>query len=59
MKLNRLMLSTLIATTLLATGACKKKGCTDPTATNYSSEAKKNDGSCVYHQQNKNLKKPI
>ncbi len=48
MKLNRLMLSTLIATTLLATGACKKKGCTDPTATNYSSEAKKNDGSCVY-----------
>jgi hypothetical protein len=28
--------------------SCKKKGCDDPTATNYSPEAKKNDGSCVY-----------
>ncbi|NOQ72403.1 MAG: hypothetical protein GQ574_10405 [Crocinitomix sp.] len=28
--------------------ACKKKGCTDPDATNYSSEAKKDDGSCEY-----------
>lgn len=28
--------------------SCKKKGCTDPTATNYSSEAGKDDESCVY-----------
>lgn len=27
--------------------SCKKKGCTDPAATNYSSEAKKDDGSCI------------
>ena len=28
--------------------SCKKEGCTDSKATNYSSEAKKDDGSCVY-----------
>lgn len=28
--------------------ACKKKGCTDPNATNYSAEAKKDDGTCTY-----------
>ena len=28
--------------------SCKKEGCTDETATNYSEEAKKDDGSCVY-----------
>ncbi len=28
--------------------ACKKKGCTDPEATNYNSEAKKDDGTCAY-----------
>jgi hypothetical protein len=28
--------------------ACKKKGCTDTAATNYDSEAKKDDGSCVF-----------
>lgn len=28
--------------------ACKKKGCMDSAATNFSSEAKKSDGSCVY-----------
>jgi hypothetical protein len=36
----------------LAVGAvfasCKKKGCTDPTATNYNSEAEKDDESCTY-----------
>ena len=31
---------------LFALGACKKKGCTDPTAVNYDSEAEKDDGSC-------------
>lgn len=28
--------------------SCKKKGCTDPTAENYSQEAEKDDGSCTY-----------
>jgi len=32
---------------ITATG-CKKKGCTDPTALNYSESAKKDDGSCSY-----------
>lgn len=29
--------------------SCKKKGCTDEKAHNYSKEAKKDDGSCHYH----------
>ena len=33
---------------LISITSCKKKGCTDPTAYNYSSEAKKDDGSCSY-----------
>lgn len=32
--------------------SCKKEGCTDPTALNYSSDAKKDDGSCAYFQLN-------
>lgn len=42
-------LSLLVATTLvLSVSSCKKKGCTDPNANNYSTEAKKDDGSCTY-----------
>jgi len=41
-------LITLVLLGALATGACKKKGCTDTTATNYSEEAKKDDGTCAY-----------
>lgn len=39
-----LYFSLIIATSLLS---CKKKGCTDSTATNYDSKAKKDDGSCL------------
>lgn len=33
---------------VLTAVSCKKKGCIDETATNYSVEAKKDDGSCLY-----------
>lgn len=33
---------------LILAPACKKKGCTDPLAENYNSEAGKDDGSCQY-----------
>jgi len=41
----------IVATILLcatAVTSCKKKGCMDSKATNYSSKAKKDDGSCQY-----------
>jgi PKD repeat protein len=39
----------LVAASLLGTtSSCKKKGCTDPTAVNYNSVAKKDDNTCKY-----------
>lgn len=35
----------------IALFGCKKKGCTYADATNYNSEAKKDDGSCVYESE--------
>lgn len=43
LKLSVLMLSALT----LGAVSCKKEGCTDSTATNYDSKAKKDDGSCI------------
>lgn len=34
--------------------ACKKEGCTDPAATNFNQEAKKDDGSCTYPEEEDN-----
>lgn len=33
---------------LISMNACKKEGCDDPAALNYSEKANENDGSCVY-----------
>lgn len=44
MKKGIIITTALFAITL---SSCKKKGCTDPLATNYQIEAKKDDGSCV------------
>ena len=45
MKLSVMLMA---ASLVLGTVSCKKKGCTDPTATNYSSEADKDDGTCEF-----------
>lgn len=41
---------TLIALCIgvMTLNSCKKKGCIDPTATNYNANAEKDDGSCTY-----------
>ncbi|MCT4581279.1 MAG: hypothetical protein N4A35_07660 [Flavobacteriales bacterium] len=55
--MNTKTLTLLAISSAVAFGSCKKKGCTDETATNYSEEAKKDDGSCEYSilVQNKEL----
>ncbi|MEX1003196.1 MAG: DUF4856 domain-containing protein [Crocinitomicaceae bacterium] len=40
----------LILLASLSMVSCKKKGCTDENAVNYSAEAKKDDGSCTYYE---------
>jgi len=52
MKLNNVKFGVLVmaASLTLGTVSCKKDGCTDETATNYDSKAKKDDGSCVYEE---------
>jgi len=48
---NHSKISLLLIVTLVALSSCKKHGCTDPTALNYSSEANKDDGSCIQPSQ--------
>ncbi|HLU87760.1 MAG TPA: MbnP family protein [Taishania sp.] len=45
----------LIAISLVVLVSCKKEGCMDATATNYSLEATKDDGSCIYAQPTGNV----
>ncbi len=39
----------VLGTALTCMQSCKKAGCTDPSASNYNSKAKKDDGSCTYN----------
>jgi hypothetical protein len=48
MKIGTLLLGAALTMTAVS---CKKEGCTDSTATNYNDKAKKDDGSCVYANQ--------
>lgn len=48
-KMKKTLSLLAISALLLGTASsCKKKGCTDPSAVNYSTEAKKDDGSCKF-----------
>ncbi len=53
MKANSMKIGVMLLASSLALGtvSCKKKGCTDPTANNYSDSAKKDDGSCTYDEE--------
>ncbi len=42
-----ILISIVLFTGMIFFSSCKKKGCTDPAACNYSEEAKKDDGTCI------------
>jgi hypothetical protein len=48
MKITKIKFIAIAFLAILSVTSCKKKGCTDPEAYNYSDEAKKDDGSCSY-----------
>jgi hypothetical protein len=48
MKKNTFKIVMLAGLVAMSAISCKKKGCTDETATNYNEEAKKDDGTCEY-----------
>jgi hypothetical protein len=48
MKRKIFLLSLVAFVLMLAIAGCQREGCTDPKATNYDSDAKKDNGTCVY-----------
>lgn len=56
MKTTKVKIGMLLmgAAIMLTAVSCKKEGCTDATATNYSESAKKDDGSCKYENGQSN-----
>lgn len=48
MKRKIFLLSLVAAVLTFAIAGCQREGCTDPKATNYDSDAKKDNGTCVY-----------
>ena len=48
--IQALAITMLIGGSMATLSSCKKEGCTEPNATNYSEKAKKDDGSCTYAQ---------
>ena len=51
MKALKFLSFTLLFVSVFAVSSCKKEGCTDALAQNYSSSAKKDDGSCNYQEK--------
>ncbi len=51
-KLVRTLFILLAACITLFVSSCRKKGCTDADASNYSTSAKKDDGTCRYEGSN-------
>lgn len=51
MKKQVSLVSALLISAAMLTFSCNRKGCTDPTATNYDEDAKKDDDSCVYPEE--------
>ncbi|MEX2595345.1 MAG: imelysin family protein [Salibacteraceae bacterium] len=56
MNLALFRLPVLLLLTSLSFGSCKKKGCTDPSASNYNDAAEMDDGSCEYEAITNQLK---